>query len=67
MLEAVIVTRGNGSYFRKIDNESIHVEAIQKAGKTFAESAETFVHELQVHEVGFEICHGVAQLSKLVV
>ena len=53
-----------GIYLWKVDAEGVHVHPIEKARKTLIEPAEAFVHQLQVHEVGFQVGHGVGKLSK---
>lgn len=52
-------------YLGEIDAESIHIQAIKKTGEIFAETRQTLVHQLQVHEVGFQIGHGIGQFCKL--
>ena len=50
---------------RKVYAEGAHVQTVEEAAETLVETAETLVQELEVHEVGFEISHAVAQLGKL--
>lgn len=52
------------SYLRKINTESIHVEAIEKTGKALAEPGQALVHQLEMHHVGFEIGHGIRELGE---
>lgn len=49
---------------REIDAERVHVQAIQKSGKVLRESREGFVHQLQVHEVGLQICHAICEFGE---
>jgi len=48
----------------KIDTERVHVQSVEKTGKRFTKSSEALVHELEVHHVGFQVYHGIRQLSK---
>lgn len=48
----------------EIHTKRIHIQPIQKAGKILAEPGQAFVHELEMHHVGFEVGHGVGQLGK---
>jgi hypothetical protein len=41
------------SYFRKVHHKGIHVQAVQETGKAFPESAQAFVHQLKMHQIGF--------------
>lgn len=40
-------------YLGKVYTESIHVHAIEKACEALVESAQTLVHQLKMHKVGF--------------
>lgn len=51
-------------YLWKINAESIHVHSIQEACKAFIEPAQALVHQLQMHEIGFQIGHGVRKLGE---
>ena len=53
------------AHFRKVHTKRPHVQPVQKTRKAFSESAQTLVHELQVHKVRLEIRHGVRQFCKL--
>lgn len=53
------------SYLWEIDAERVHIQAVQKTSETLAESRQTLVHQLQVHEIGLEVGHGVCELRKL--
>jgi hypothetical protein len=52
------------TYLREIHAESAHIQPIEEAAKALVEAIETLVQELQVHEVGFQIGHAVAQLGE---
>jgi hypothetical protein len=52
------------THLREIHAESAHIQPIEEAAKALVEAIETLVQELQVHEVGFQIGHAVAQLGK---
>lgn len=52
------------TYFWEIDAESIHVHAVEKPSEALREARQAFVHQLQLHEVLFEIGHGIAELSE---
>ena len=54
------------THLGEINTESIHVHAVQKAGKALAEPRQTLVHQLQLHKVLLQVCHGVAQLGESV-
>jgi hypothetical protein len=49
----------------EIDTEGPDVESVQKGGKALAEPRQALVHELQVHEVGFEVGHAVCEFGEL--
>jgi hypothetical protein len=51
-------------YLGEIHAESAHIQSIEEAAKALVEAIETLVQELQVHEVGFQIGHAVAQLGE---
>lgn len=53
------------SYLWEIHAESVHIQPIQETGKTLTETRQAFVHQLQVHEIGLEIGHGVGQFREL--
>jgi len=48
-----------GTHLRKINTKRIHIHAVQERSETLIEPAQAFVHQLQVHEVGLEVGHGV--------
>ena len=52
------------AHLRKIYAESIHIQAIKETCKTLAESRQALVHQLQVHEISFQVSHGVGEFSK---
>lgn len=52
------------SHLRKVDTKRIHVHAIKKACEALAESRETFMHKLQLHEILLQVGHGVGQLCE---
>lgn len=56
--------RGKRAYLGEINTESIHVQAVEEGGEALVESLEALVHELEVHEVGFQIGHGVGELGE---
>ena len=41
----------------KIDAESVHIHPVQEARKALVKPRQTFMHQLQVHEIGFKISH----------
>jgi hypothetical protein len=45
--------------FREVHHERVHVQPVEKCSEAFAEASEGLVHELEVHEVGFEVGHAV--------
>ena len=51
-------------YLGKVDAERVHIQAVEKTGKAFAEPGEALVHELVMHHVGLEIRHGIGQLGE---
>lgn len=51
-------------YLREIHTESIHVQPIQEARETLAEPGQALVHQLQVHEVRFEVGHRVREFCE---
>lgn len=51
-------------YLWKVDAEGRHVHAVQEGTEILVEARDGFVQQLEVHHVGFQISHGVAQLSK---
>ena len=53
------------SYLWEIDAERVHIQAVQETSKTLAEPRQALVHQLQMHEVGLKIGHGVCQLREL--
>lgn len=53
------------SHLGEIDTKRIHVHAVQKTGKALAETRQTLMHQLQMHEIGFEVGHGVGEFCKL--
>lgn len=53
------------SYLWEIHTERIHIQPVEETGKTLTEARQALVHQLQVHEVGLEICHRIGQLGKL--
>ena len=50
--------------FREVDAESAHVHAVEEGAEVLVEAAEAFVQELQVHEVGFQVGHAVAEFGE---
>lgn len=52
-------------YLWEVHAESVHVQSVQEAGEALTEARQTLVHQLQVHEIGFKIGHGVGQLGEL--
>lgn len=46
-------------YLWEVDAKSIHVEPVEKAGEGLAEAGQALVHELEVHHIGFQVCHCV--------
>lgn len=63
---APLVDQVSRTHLWKINTESIHVHAIQEAGKALRKASKTLVHELQLHKVLFQVGHGVAQLCEAV-
>lgn len=51
-------------YLWKVDAEGRHVHAIQEGTEILVEARDGLVQQLEVHHVGFQISHGVAELSK---
>lgn len=58
-------TLATKTHLGKIHHKGIHVQAVQETRKTLAKAAQTLVHELQVHEIGLQVGHGVGELGKL--
>jgi len=54
------------AYLWKVDTESIHVHTVEEAREALGEARQAFVHQLQLHEVLFEIGHSVAELSETI-
>lgn len=52
------------TYLGEVYAESAHVQSVEEAAKALVEAIETLVQELQVHEVGFQVGHTVAQLGE---
>jgi hypothetical protein len=52
--------------FGEIYAKGIHVHSVEKGGEALREPRQTLVHELQVHEVGFQVGHAVAEFCELV-
>lgn len=57
--------RLTATYLREINNERIHVQAIQETGETLSKPAEALVHELKMHQVRLEVRHRVAEFGEL--
>ena len=53
-----------GSYLRKIHTKRIHIHPVQERREALVEPAQALVHQLQVHEVGFQVRHRVAQFCE---
>jgi hypothetical protein len=53
------------SHLGKIDAVSVHVQAVKKTGEALGESRKALMHELEMHEICFEIGHAIAQLGEL--
>lgn len=47
------------THLGKIHTKSVHIQAVQEGSEALVETLETLVHELEMHEVGFEVGHGV--------
>lgn len=56
---------GGDGRLGEIDAKRTHVHAVQEGAKVLGEAREALVEELQVHEVGFQVGHGVAELGEL--
>lgn len=52
------------TYLWKVHTKCIHVQAVEKARKVFAKPCQTLMHQLKVHHVGFQICHGIREFCK---
>lgn len=52
------------TYLWKVHTKRIHVQTVEEARKVFAKSCQTFMHELKVHHVGFQIRHRVRELGE---
>jgi hypothetical protein len=50
--------------FGKVYTEGTHVETVEETAKVLVEAAKRFVEQGEVHEVGFEISHAVAELAE---
>lgn len=48
----------------EIDTKRTHVETVEEAGKVLVEARDGLVQDLQVHHVGLEVGHAVAELGK---
>lgn len=59
-----ISTAEKGIYLRKVNTKRAHIHAVQKRAKVFVESPKTLIEELQVHHVGLQIGHAIAQLCE---
>lgn len=53
------------SYFWEVHTERIHIQAVQETRKTLAETRQALMHQLEVHEVGLQVGHGVCEFRKL--
>jgi hypothetical protein len=56
--------RAEVSHLGKIHTEGVHVQPVQEARKALAEPRQALVHQLQLHEVGLQVRHGVAELRE---
>lgn len=52
------------AHLSKINTERAHVHAVEESTKVLVEAAYAFVQELEVHHVGFEIGHAVAEFGE---
>ena len=52
------------SYLRKINTKSTHIHAVEKGAEVLVETTQAFIQELQVHHIGFQVSHTVAELSE---
>lgn len=48
----------------KVHTKSTHVHAVQEGAKAFVEAVQTFVEELEVHHVCFQIGHAVCEFAE---
>jgi len=48
----------------KVHTKGAHIQSIEEGGEALAEACQTLVHELQVHEVCFEVSHAVSELGE---
>lgn len=55
----------SSTHLWEIHTEGVHVHAVEKTGEAFAEARQTLMHQLQMHEIGLQIRHGIGQLGKL--
>lgn len=44
--------------------ECIHVKTVEEPSKRFPEPSERLVHELEVHQIGFQVGDRICQLGK---
>ena len=52
------------AYLWEVDAKSIHVHAVQEGTEILVEAGYRFVQQLQMHHVGFQVSHGIAELAK---
>lgn len=48
----------------EIHTERVHVQSVEEGGEVLVEARQALVHELQMHEVRFEVGHRVRQLGE---
>lgn len=53
------------AYLGEVHTKRVHVHAIQEASETLAKARQTLVHQLQVHEIGFQVGHRVCEFREL--
>ena len=51
-------------YLGKVDAKCVHIQAIEKTRKGFAEARQTLVHYLEMHHVRLKVGHGIRQFGK---
>lgn len=58
-------TRPSWAYLWEIHTKRVHIHAVQETSEALAKARQTLVHQLQVHEVGLQVSHGVCKFRKL--
>ena len=49
---------------RKVHAKGIDFQTVEEACKALIESGQALVHQLQMHEIGFQVCHAICKLRE---